>query len=61
MRISTTGRRMRSECVPEYMRRVFKQLIYIRKKVVRVNEVLKVVLIGIFTTIVAALNKAGER
>lgn len=42
------------------LRRVFRQLI-LRKKVVRVNEVLKVVLIGIFTTIVAALNKAGER
>lgn len=34
--------------------------LYIRKKVVRMNEILKVVLIGIFTTIVAALNKAGE-
>lgn len=28
---------------------------------VRVNEVLKAVLIGIFSTIVAALNKVGER
>ena len=34
--------------------------LYIRKKVVWMNEILKVVLIGIFTTIVAALNKAGE-
>ncbi len=32
----------------------------LRKKVVRMNEVLKAVLIGIFTTIVAALNKVGE-
>lgn len=31
--------------------------LYIRKKVVWMNEILKVVLIGIFTTIVAALNK----
>lgn len=28
---------------------------------VRMNEVLKAVLIGIFSTIVAALNKVGER
>lgn len=34
--------------------------LYIRKKVVRMNEILKVVLIGIFTTIVAALNKIDE-
>lgn len=31
--------------------------LYIREKVVQMNEILKVVLIGIFTTIVAALNK----
>lgn len=31
-----------------------------RKKVIQMNEVLKVILIGIFTTIVAALNKVGE-
>lgn len=37
------------------------QTAYIRKKVVRMNEVLKAVLIGIFSTIVAALNKVGER
>ncbi len=30
------------------------------KKVIHVNDVLKVILIGIFTTIVAALNKVGE-
>lgn len=30
------------------------------KKVIDVNEILKVVLVGIFTTIVAAINKAGE-
>lgn len=60
MRISTTGRRMRSGCVLEYIEAGI-QTAYIRKKVVRVNEVLKAVLIGIFSTIVAALNKIGER
>ena len=34
--------------------------LYIRKKVVRMNEVLKAVLIGIFSTIVAALNKVDK-
>ncbi len=60
MHTSMTGRRMRSGCVLEYIEASI-QTAYIRKKVVRVNEVLKAVLIGIFTTIVAALNKVGER
>lgn len=59
MRISTTARWMRLECVPKYTRAGI-QTAYIRKKVVRMNEVLKAVLIGIFSTIVAALNKVGE-
>ncbi len=60
MRISTTGRRMRSECASKYMRAGIQTAYILRKKVVRMNEVLKAVLIGIFTTIVAALNKVGE-
>lgn len=60
MPISTTARWMRLECVPKYIEAGI-QTAYIRKKVVRMNEVLKTVLIGIFTTIVAALNKVGER
>ncbi|MDE6602547.1 MAG: hypothetical protein K2K90_10395 [Lachnospiraceae bacterium] len=51
---------MRSECASKYMRAGIQTAYILRKKVVRMNEVLKAVLIGIFTTIVAALNKVGE-
>ena len=30
------------------------------REVVQMNEILKVILVGIFTTIIAAINKAGE-
>lgn len=54
-----TGRRMRSGCVLEYIEAGI-QTAYIRKKVVRVNEIAKVILLGILTTIVAVINKVGE-
>ena len=59
MHTSMTGRRMRSGCVLEYIEAGI-QTAYIRKKVVRVNEIAKVILLGILTTIVAVINKVGE-
>lgn len=49
---------MRSGCVPDG--RIGDQSSCPMEEGDIVNEILKVVLVGIFTTIVAAINKAGE-